>query len=46
MLSKTEARELDYLLRSSQYQQKNILYEPLPPAVQRLIREKNIKAGF
>ncbi|KAI6171137.1 TWiK family of potassium channels protein 7 [Aphelenchoides bicaudatus] len=43
MLSKTQARELDYLLRSSQYQQKNILYEPLPPAVQRLVREKNIK---
>ncbi|KAI6202404.1 TWiK family of potassium channels protein 7 [Aphelenchoides besseyi] len=33
MLSKTQARELDYLLRSSQYQQKNILYEPLPPAI-------------
>ncbi|KAI6174743.1 TWiK family of potassium channels protein 7 [Aphelenchoides fujianensis] len=43
MLSKTQARELDYLLRSSQYQQKNILYEPLPPAVARLIREKGIK---
>jgi hypothetical protein len=44
MLSKSQAKELDYLLRSSQYQQKNILYEPLPPAVQRLVRERNIKA--
>uniref|UniRef100_A0A1I7SHY2 Ion_trans_2 domain-containing protein n=2 Tax=Bursaphelenchus xylophilus TaxID=6326 RepID=A0A1I7SHY2_BURXY len=34
--------QLDYILKSSQYQQKNIIYEPLSPKVTKLVREKNI----
>ncbi|CAD5216529.1 unnamed protein product [Bursaphelenchus okinawaensis] len=34
--------QLDYLLKSSQYQQKNIIYEPLSPQVIKLVKDKKI----
>lgn len=45
VLNSKQARELgvDYILADLQYQQKNILYEPLSPAVQKLIKNSNIK---
>lgn len=45
VLNSKQARQLgvDYILADLQYQQKNILYEPLSPAVQKLIKNSNIK---
>ncbi|VDN53180.1 unnamed protein product [Dracunculus medinensis] len=45
VLNSKQARELgvDYILADLDYQQKNILYEPLSQAVQRLIKSNNIK---
>lgn len=45
VLNSKQARELgvDYILADLQYQQKNILYEPLSQAVQRLVKSSNIK---
>ncbi|VDN01927.1 unnamed protein product [Thelazia callipaeda] len=45
VLNQKQARELgvDYILADLQYQQKNILYEPLSPTVQRLVKSSNIK---
>lgn len=48
VLNQRQARELgvDYILADLQYQQKNILYEPLSPTVQRLVKSSNIKVTF
>lgn len=48
VLNQRQARELgvDYILADLQYQQKNILYEPLSPTVQRLVKSNNIKVQF
>lgn len=45
MLSSKQAQELgvDYVLADLQYHQKNILYEPLSQAVQKLVKSANIK---
>uniref|UniRef100_A0A0N5A336 Potassium channel subfamily K member 18 n=1 Tax=Parastrongyloides trichosuri TaxID=131310 RepID=A0A0N5A336_PARTI len=43
VLNTKQARELDYILADLQYQQKNILYEPLSQAVQKLVKDNNIK---
>ncbi|VDK63421.1 unnamed protein product [Onchocerca ochengi] len=45
VLNQKQARELgvDYILTDLHYQQKNILYEPLSPTVQRLVKSSNIK---
>uniref|UniRef100_A0A1I7X7W0 Ion_trans_2 domain-containing protein n=1 Tax=Heterorhabditis bacteriophora TaxID=37862 RepID=A0A1I7X7W0_HETBA len=45
VLNSKQARELgvDYILADLQYQQKNILYEPLSPNVAKLVKENNIK---
>ncbi|KAL3982202.1 Ion channel family protein [Acanthocheilonema viteae] len=45
VLNQKEARELgvEYILTDMHYQQKNILYEPLSPTVQRLVKSSNIK---
>ncbi|EPB79492.1 Ion channel [Ancylostoma ceylanicum] len=45
VLNSKQARELgvDYILADLQYQQKNILYEPLSPTVAKLVKESNIK---
>ncbi|KHN70643.1 TWiK family of potassium channels protein 7 [Toxocara canis] len=45
VLNSRQARELgvNYILADLQYQQKNILYEPLSQAVQRLVKSSNIK---
>lgn len=48
VLNQKQARELgvDYILTDLHYQQKNILYEPLSPTVQRLVKSSNIKVIF
>lgn len=48
VLNSKQARELgvDYILADLDYQQKNILYEPLSQAVQRLIKSNNIKVSL
>ncbi|VDL70844.1 unnamed protein product [Nippostrongylus brasiliensis] len=45
VLNSKQARELgvEYILADLQYQQKNILYEPLSPTVAKLVKESNIK---
>ncbi|CAI4225651.1 unnamed protein product [Auanema sp. JU1783] len=45
VLNSKQARELgvEYILADLQYQQKNILYEPLSPNVAKLVKENNIK---
>lgn len=45
VLNSKQARELgvDYILADLKYQQQNILYEPLSPAVQKLAKDTNIK---
>uniref|UniRef100_A0A8L8KYV5 Ion_trans_2 domain-containing protein n=1 Tax=Heligmosomoides polygyrus TaxID=6339 RepID=A0A8L8KYV5_HELPZ len=47
VLNSKQARELgvEYILADLQYQQKNILYEPLSPTVAKLVKESNIKAS-
>lgn len=48
VLNQKEARELgvEYILTDLHYQQRNILYEPLSPTVQRLVKSSNIKVIF
>ncbi|GMT06359.1 hypothetical protein PENTCL1PPCAC_28533 [Pristionchus entomophagus] len=43
MLNSKEARELGYDYFLGEFQQKNILYEPLSQAVLKLVKENNIK---
>ncbi|VDM58909.1 unnamed protein product [Angiostrongylus costaricensis] len=45
VLNSKQARELgiEYILADLQYQQRNILYEPLSPTVAKLVKESNIK---
>lgn len=48
VLNQKGAGELgvEYILSDLHYQQKNILYEPLSPTVQRLVKSSNIKVIF